>query len=115
VPPDAAASSFPLWHRVGGGANENLSASEDKHMATNEGEQVLDALLLLGYRVDISDDGKITATKGTQTIRGNVETGTIVWSDRSLNYQVLRQAYIARLRLRVQASQTSTRSDTDPH
>lgn len=83
-------------------------------MATNEGEQVLDALLLLGYSVDISDEGKITATKGTETVRGNVETGTIVWSDRSLNYQVLRQAYITRLRLRVQTSQSSIRPDPDP-
>ena len=82
-------------------------------MATNEGEQVLDALLLLGYSVDISDEGTITATKGTETLRGNVETGTIVWSDRSQNYQVLRQAHIARLRLRVQASQSSSRPDPD--
>lgn len=84
-------------------------------MANNEGEQVLDALLLLGYSVDITDEGKISATNGTETIRGNVETGTIVWSDRSLNYQVLRQAYITRLRQRVQASQSSTRPDPDSH
>ncbi len=84
-------------------------------MATNEGEQVLDALLLLGYTIDISDEGKITATNGTDTIRGNVETGTIIWADRSLTYQVLRQAYITRLRLRVQASQSSTRPDPDSH
>lgn len=86
-------------------------------MANNEGEQVLDALLLLGYSVDISDEGKITATNGNETIRGNVETGTIIWSDRSLNYQVLRQAYITRLRLRVEASKSSTRPDPvpDPH
>ena len=84
-------------------------------MAISEGEQVLDALLLLGYSVDISDEGKITATKGSETLSGNVETGTIVWSDRSQNYQVLRQAYIARLRLRIQASQSSTRPDPDLH
>ena len=84
-------------------------------MPINEGEQVLDALLLLGYSVDISDEGKITATKGTETVRGSAETGTIVWSDRSLTYHVLRQAYIARLRLRVQASQSSTHPGPDPH
>jgi hypothetical protein len=76
-------------------------------MPINEGEQVLDALLLLGYSVDISDEGKIIATKGTETVRGSAESGTIVWSDRSLTYHVLRQAYIARLRLRVQAAQAS--------
>lgn len=74
-------------------------------MATNEGEQVLDALLLLGYSIEISDEGKVTAGKGMDVLQGNAESGTIVWSDRSLIYQVLRQAYIARLRLRVEAAQ----------
>lgn len=76
-------------------------------MATNEGEQVLDALLLLGYGIEISDEGKVTASKGPDVLHGTAESGTIVWSDRSLNYQVLRQAYIARLRLRVEAARAS--------
>jgi hypothetical protein len=84
-------------------------------MPINEGEQVLDALLLLGYSVDISDEGKITATNGTETVRGSVESGTIVWADRSLTYHVLRQAYIARLRLRIQSSQSSIHPGPDPH
>lgn len=50
---------------------------------TAAGEQVLDALLLLGYRVKISDDGAITATYGMQTVRGKAEHGAIEWSDRS--------------------------------
>jgi hypothetical protein len=76
-------------------------------MATNEGEQVLDALLLLGYSIEISDERKMTASKGMDVLHGNAESGTIVWSDRSLIYQVLRQANIARLRLRVEAAQAS--------
>ncbi len=78
-------------------------------MATNEGEQVLDALLLLGYSIEISDEGKVIATKGPDVLHGSAESGTIVWSDRSLIYQVLRQANIARLRLRVEAAQVSLR------
>lgn len=76
-------------------------------MATNEGEQVFDALLLLGYTIEINDEGSVTATKGPDVLHGNAESGTVVWSDRSPTYQVLRQAYIARLRLRVQAAQAS--------
>jgi hypothetical protein len=76
-------------------------------MATNEGEQVFDALLLFDYSIEISDEGKVTASKGPDVLHGNAESGTIVWSDRSLIYQVLRQAYIARLRLRVEAAQVS--------
>lgn len=79
----------------------------DIDLATNEGEQVFDALLLLGYTIEINDAGSVTATKGTDVLHGNAESGTIVWSDRSLIYQVLRDAYIARLRLRVQAAQAS--------
>ena len=74
-------------------------------MATNEGEQVLDALLLLGYSIEISDEGIVTATKGSDVLHGNAESGTVVWSGRSLIYQVQRQVYIACLRLRVGAVQ----------
>ena len=76
-------------------------------MAGNEGEQVFDALLLLGYTIEIDDEGSVTAAKGPDVLQGSVESGTVVWSDRSLMYQVLRQAYIARLRLRVDAAQAS--------
>jgi hypothetical protein len=74
-------------------------------MLTNAGEQVLDALLVLGYSVEIADDGKITATDGKQTIHGKAEHGAIEWSDRSATYRVLEQAYIAKLRNRIRESQ----------
>lgn len=74
-------------------------------MLTNSGEQVLDALLVLGYSIDIADDGKISATDGKQTIQGKVEHGAIEWIDRSSTYHVLEQAYIAKLRKRISESQ----------
>lgn len=74
-------------------------------MLTTTGEQVLDALLVLGYSVKIADDGKITATDGKQTLHGKAEHGAIEWSDRSLTYRVLEQAYIAKLRKRISESQ----------
>ena len=49
----------------------------DTDVATNEGEQVLDALLLLGYSIEISDEGNVTATKGVDVLHGNAESGTI--------------------------------------
>lgn len=70
-------------------------------MATNTGEQVFDALLSLGFELNIADDGTITASKGAQTLRGKAQQGTIEWTDRSLTYQVIEQAYIAKLRLRI--------------
>ncbi|MGZ3602696.1 MAG: hypothetical protein ACXWQR_13040 [Ktedonobacterales bacterium] len=74
-------------------------------MLTNAGEQVLDALLVLGYSVEIADDGKITATDGKQTIHGKAEHGAIEWSDRSATYRVLELAYIAKLRNRIREAQ----------
>lgn len=73
-------------------------------MMVATGEQVLDALLALNYDVEITDAGKITATKGEHTLHGKAEHGTIEWSDRSLTYQVIEQAYIARLRKRISDS-----------
>lgn len=70
-------------------------------MNTNTGEQVLDALLVLGYSIEIADDGKITATDGKQTLCGKAEHGAIEWSDRSSTYRVLERAYIAKLRKRI--------------
>ena len=75
-------------------------------MLTNTGEQVFDALLFLGFDVDIADDGTITAKKGMQTLRGKAQHGTIEWSDRSLTYQVIEQAYIAKLRQRIHEART---------
>lgn len=74
-------------------------------MVTSTGEQVLDALLVLGYSIDIADDGKITATDGEQTLHGKAEHGAIEWSDRSSTYRVLEQAYIAKIRKRISESQ----------
>jgi hypothetical protein len=75
-------------------------------MPINEGEEVLDALLLLGYSVEIADDGTITATKGADTLRGKAAMGTIEWPDRSAVHRVREQAYLARLRARVQAGRS---------
>jgi hypothetical protein len=67
-------------------------------MATDNGEHVLDDLILLGYVIDVADDGKITATKGAHTVHGKAEHGAIAWSDRSAIFHIAEQAYIARLR-----------------
>jgi len=72
-------------------------------MPVPNGEQVLDALLALGYTVEIADDGAITATDGARTLQGKASQGAIEWSDRSATFRVLEQAYIARLRQRVRA------------
>lgn len=37
-------------------------------MVSDTGEHVLDDLILLGYAIDISGDGAITATNGTQRL-----------------------------------------------
>lgn len=73
-------------------------------MATNTGEHVLDALLVLGYSVEIADDEKITATDGKQTLYGKAEHGAIEWSDRSSTHHVLERPYIAKLRKRISES-----------
>lgn len=72
-------------------------------MATENGEHVLDDLLLLGYSIELTDDGIITATKGPQIVHGKAEHGAIAWSDRSVVYHLAEQAYIARLRERIAA------------
>jgi hypothetical protein len=70
-------------------------------MAANTGEQVFEALLMLGYHVEIAENGAITATKDGQMMRGKAEHGTIEWSDSSQVYQVMQLAYVARLRARI--------------
>ena len=74
-------------------------------MAIDTGEDVFDALLALGYVVEITDEGSVTATDGARTLRGKAEQGRVEWSDRSLTYRVLHDAYIAKLRGRIQAAQ----------
>ena len=69
-------------------------------MPANNGEQIFEALLALGYHIEIGDDGKITATNGSQTIRGKAEHGAIAWADSSEAYRVTEQAYVAKLRKR---------------
>lgn len=73
-------------------------------MLPNDGEELLDALLFLGYAVEISDDGAITATQASQILRGKAASGTIEWADRSAMFHIRERAYIARLRARVDAS-----------
>ena len=73
-------------------------------MATDNGERVLDDLIALGYAIDMTDDGTITATKDGQTLHGKAEHGAIAWSDRSKVYSITEQAYIARLRRRIAAA-----------
>lgn len=75
------------------------------NLNTATGEQALDALLLLGYSVDIADDGTITATDGKQTVHGKAEHGAIEWNDRSAIFRVTEQAYIAKLRKHIGAFQ----------
>jgi len=73
-------------------------------MPANDGEEMLDALVFLGYTVDIADDGSIRATNGTETIHGKAWSGSIEWADRSAIYHVRERAYITRLRARVRAA-----------
>ncbi len=75
-------------------------------MPPNEGEEILDALLFLGYTVEITDDGAITATQGLQILHGKTALGAIEWADRSSVFRVKERAYIARLRARVTAAGT---------
>jgi len=76
-------------------------------MTSNEGETALDALLLLGYAVEISDSGAVTATMGAEVIQGQATDGAIEWRDRSAIFQIRERAYIARLRARVHNAQVT--------
>ena len=77
-------------------------------MTTNTGEQVFEALLSLGFDLTIADDGTIAAIKGTQTLRGKAQQGTIEWADRSATYQIIERAYIAKLRQRINEARAAT-------
>jgi hypothetical protein len=74
-------------------------------MTVNEGEAALDALLLLGYAVEISDSGVMSATLDEDVIEGRATTGAIEWRDRSAMFRVRERAYIARLRACVHQAQ----------
>jgi hypothetical protein len=76
-------------------------------MTNMESEAALDALLLLGYAVEISDSGAITARLGSDVIEGQATAGTIEWRDRSAMFRVRERAYIAKLRARVHAAQVA--------
>jgi hypothetical protein len=81
-------------------------------MVANEGEAVLDALLLLGYSVEISESGAITATLGDAVIHGQTTANTIKWGNPSAMYRVRERAYIVRLRARVHEAQVAASRDT---
>ena len=74
-------------------------------MMSNKGEQVLEALLELGYTVDITDEGKIMATDGEHTLHGKAEHESIEWESGYPTYHVLEQAYILKLRSRIRQHQ----------
>jgi len=81
-------------------------------MTANEGEAVLDALLLLGYSVEISDSGAITATLGDEVIYGQTTATSIEWRNPSAMYRVRERAYIAQLRARVRDAQVAANRDS---
>jgi hypothetical protein len=76
-------------------------------MTAHEGEAVLDALLLLGYTVEIGDSGAITATLGDEVIHGQTTANTIEWRNPSAMYRVRERAYIVQLRARVRNTQVA--------
>jgi hypothetical protein len=78
-------------------------------MPANEGEAVLDALLLLGYSVEISDSGAITATLGDEVIYGQTSAASIEWRNPSAMYRVRERAYIVQLRERVHEAQVAAK------
>lgn len=80
-------------------------------MTANEGEAMFDALLQLGYSVEIGDSGAITATLGDEVIQGQTTANTIEWRNPSAMYRVRERAYILLLRERIQQAQvTASRS-----
>lgn len=74
-------------------------------MPANDGEAMFDALLLLGYAVEIDDSGAITATLGDEVIHGQTTANTIEWRNPSAMYRVRERAYIAQLRARARETQ----------
>jgi hypothetical protein len=70
-----------------------------------EGEAVLDALLLLGYSIEIGESGMITATLGDEVIHGQTTANAVEWRNPSAMYRVRERAYILQLRERIQQAQ----------
>jgi len=70
----------------------------------DEGLQVLDDLLVLGYHIEISDEGVIIATEsdGGEPIEGRTDSGHIEWTNRSRVFKVRQRAYIVHLRAYIQ-------------
>jgi len=77
-------------------------------MTANEGEATFDALLLLGYSVEIGDSGEITATLGDEVIQGQTTATSIEWRNPSAMYRVRERAHIMQLRARVRDAQVTT-------
>jgi hypothetical protein len=77
-------------------------------MTANEGEATFDALLLLGYSVEIGDSGDITATLGDEVIQGQTTATSIEWRNPSAMYRVRERAHIMQLRARVHDAQVTT-------
>jgi hypothetical protein len=76
-------------------------------MTYMESEAALDALLLLGYAVEIADSGAIAARLGSDVIEGQATAVAIEWRDRSAMFRVRGRAYIAKLRAHVHAAQVA--------
>jgi hypothetical protein len=76
-------------------------------MEANEGEAGLDAMLLLGYSVEIGESGMITATLGDEVIHGQTTANAIEWRNPSALYRVRERAYILQLRERIQQGQVA--------
>ena len=76
-------------------------------MGAYEGEAGLDALLLLGYSVEIGESGMISATLGDEVIHGQTTANTIEWRNPSAMYRVRERAYILQLRERIQQAQVA--------
>lgn len=80
-------------------------------MTANEGEAMFDALLMLGYSVEIGDGGEITATLGDEVIHGQTTATSIEWRNPSAMYRVRERAYILQLRARVRDGQAAANRD----
>ena len=78
-------------------------------MPANDGEGMFDALLLLGYAIEIDDSGAITATLGDEVIHGQTTANTIEWRNPSAMYRIRERAYIAQLRARVHEAQVAAK------
>jgi hypothetical protein len=76
-------------------------------MGADEGEAGLDALLLLGYSIEIGESGMITATLGDEVIHGQTTENAIEWRNPSAIYRVRERAYILLLRERIQQAQVA--------